>query len=293
MGTISTLAVDASYETLTDELSYPLVRCEARPLTAGLAPALAALLTDVATTESDERKLVLEVLRAEILVTLADEDIDVTVDAVVNTILTITGGDRDHDLYTHFLGDKTPAELKEPILAEELETVRAWVPTLTTSPYPSLAAFAPVLDQQVADADKAVAKLTTASQALKSFREVGPRRALVDKINAKRKATYGDLGEIAHSNPQLNLPKDFADRFFLHDQRRRRKPTSKELRVRLEAARTAVADIEAKTTRAEADEKAEAEVRAARKNKALQKKIAAAEKKAAAAAAELAALKNP
>jgi hypothetical protein len=292
MGTISTLAADASYETLADEIAYPLVRCEARPLTTGLAPALAALLTDVATTQSDERKLVLAVLRAEILAVLADEEIDATVDAVVNNLLIITGGDREHELYTHFLGDKTPGELKEPILAEELETVRAWVDSLIKSPYPSLAALGPILDQQVANADKVVAALTAASQALKSFREVGPRRALVDKINANRKATYGALGEIAHSNPQLNLPKDFADRFFLHDQRRRRKPTSKDLRIRLEAARALVDDIEAKLAKAETDEKADADAKAQRKAKAQQKKVAAAEKKAAAAAAELAALKH-
>jgi hypothetical protein len=291
MGTIRTLPVDASYETLTEEVACTLSRCEARPLTASLAPAIFAQFSEIALTSQDERSLVLEVLRAEAKVALVDEDLDHTVDAVVAAILVITGGDREADLYVHYLGESTPAELKEPVLSEELDTVRLWVPSLLGSPHPSLAALGPVLVPQVAAADAVEAALETAQQALKDFREVGARKALVDKINANRNATFGELGVIAHSNPQLSLPKDFAERGFLHE-RRPRKQSSKELQHRLKGAEAEVAAIKLKIVAALADEKAKQDKKDARKAKALADKLALAQKKVDDAAAALAALQG-
>src|SRR4051794_11897295 len=103
MATTNTLPADASYGTLRAELSYPLVRCEARPLTAGLVPALSALRTEVDTTAGAEDLIVLDVQRAEVLVFLADEDIDGTVHAVEKNLLILTDGDREADLYVHYM----------------------------------------------------------------------------------------------------------------------------------------------------------------------------------------------
>jgi hypothetical protein len=289
MANIPTLVASASYETLTAEISYTLVRCEARPITAGLAPALLALLTEVNDTENQERLLELDVQRAEIRVALADDDIDGTVDAVVNSVLTITGGDRSADLYLHFLGGKTPAQAKAPVLAEELELVRGWIPSLLASPYPTLAALGPVLADQVAAADKAKGVLDTTTAALKDFREVGARKVLADHINARRKATYGDLGDIVHSNPLLNLPKGFPDQCFLHEHRKRRY-SSKELKQRRDLAQAALADLDEKIQEAEADEKAAADRRAEQRARARAQKLADAQKKANAATAALATL---
>jgi hypothetical protein len=166
------------------------------------------------------------------------------------------------------------------------------VPSLQSSPHPSLAALGPVLDHQVQSADAAVAQLAAASQALKQFREVGERKALVDKINARRKATHGELGEIAHSNPQLNLPSDFADRFFRRDRRRRRRVTVKELTEKLEAAKAIVAELELALAKLVAAEKVAADAKAKAKAAEREKRIAEVQQKAAAAAAELAALQK-
>ena len=291
MGTISTIAVNASYETLTGDLSYTLVRCEARPFTAGLAPALLALLADTATCADTERTLLLEVERAEMKVFFADEALDGTIDAATNALLTITGGDRTVEPYTLYLKDKTPAELKEPVLKEELETARSWVERFQTSIHPSLNALAPVLAAQVDTADKAQGMLDAASLALTTFREEGPRRVLIETINAKRKATHGALGEIAHSNPLLMLPINFADRFFRHEPRRK-KATKKEVQARLDAAQGEVAALEAKLAKMESDEAAEAAKVAAEKEKEKEQKLAAAQKKAAEAAQEIAALQQ-
>jgi hypothetical protein len=292
MGNIRTLTANVSYETLTEEVACPLARCEVRPCTAALAPAIFALFGEIAVTSNDERLLVLEVLRAEARVVLADDDIDGTVDAVVASLLVITGGDREADLYVHYLGTSTPAELKDPVLAEELEAVRKWVSSLKGSPYASLAALGPVLEQQVAIADAAEKKLSDATQALKDFREVGARKALVDKINANRQATYGELGDIVHSNPVLGLPRDLAAQSFLHE-RRPRKARTKELKARLASLQAEVAAVQLKVTAAEAAEQAVIDKKNARKAKLAAKKLADAQKKADAAAAALAALQNP
>ncbi|MFO0755159.1 MAG: hypothetical protein U0359_01605 [Byssovorax sp.] len=291
MATISTLAVSTSYEELTGDISYTLVRCEARPLTAGLAPALVALLTDITTTQETERKLVLDLERAEVRVFLADEDIDSLIDGIVNTLLTLTGGDRTSDLYTFYLKDKTPGELKDPILDEELEAVRQWIDPLSASPHPALVTFAPLLNAAVDVADKAKAAFDTAAQALKTFREQGARKTLVDMLNAKRKATHGALGEIAHSHPELMLPGNFADRFFVRDQKKK-KPGIKELQARLDAAKALVDELSGKLAKAKAEEAAAANEAAEKKAKEYQQKLLAAQKKVADAAAELSTLQQ-
>ncbi len=291
MANISTLAVNASYEALTGDISYTLVRCEARPLTAGLAPALLALLADITTCANAERMLVLEVERAEVKVFLCDEGIDGTVDAIVNTCLTITGGDRTVDPYAFYLKNTTPGDLKDPVLAEELETVRLWVVPLQESIHPSLAALSPTLAAQIEAADNAQAALDAANLTLRTFREQGARKTLVDTINAKRKVTHGALGEIAHSNPQLLLPIDFADRFFVHEVRRR-KATRKEMLAKLDAAHAEVAAVEAKLAKMDGDDAVAAAKLAAQKEKERQQKVAAAQKKAEEAAKELAALQQ-
>ncbi|MFO0762405.1 MAG: hypothetical protein U0359_38555 [Byssovorax sp.] len=283
--------MNASYEALTGDISYTLVRCEARPLTAALAPALAGLLDDIATVAEAERKLVLALERTEVRVFLADEDIDGLIDGIVNTLLTLTGGDRSSDLYTFYLKSTPPAELKDPILGEELEAVRRWIEPLGASPHPSLMAFAPLLADKVEVADKAKGDFDAAAGALKTFREQGARKALIDTLNAKRKATYGALAEIAHSHPELMLPANFADRFFMHEQRKR-KLTAKDLEARLAVAKAAVDDLADKLAKAKAEEAAAEADAAAKKAKEHQQKLAAAQKKAAEAAAELAALQQ-
>ncbi len=291
MANINTVAVSASYEVLTSEVSYPLVRCEARPITAGLAPALFALLADIATCAAAERKLVLQVERAEVAVFLADEGIDGSVDAVAHACLAINGNDRTAEPYITFFKHKPPAELKEPVLEEELGTVKLWVEPLQTSIHPSLSALAPTLAAQIEVADKAKAMLDAANVTLQTFREQGARKVLVDAINAKRMATHGALGEIAHSNPQLMLPINFADRFFVRETRRRR-VTRKEVATRLEAAKNEVAALEAKLAKLDGDAAAAAAKLAAQNAKEHQQKLAAAQKKADEAAAKLAALQQ-
>jgi hypothetical protein len=291
MGNISLLALTASYDVIRGDINHIQIRLEGRPFTAGLAPSFVALQAEQEAVLQQEQQLVLNVARAEVLAVIADEDVDGCVDAVVNCVLTITGNNRKDPLYLHFVRDTTPGKIKEPVLGEELLTVKAWIPSLQSSPHPSLVALAPQLAQSVQVGEQRQLELATADQALKDFREVGPRKALIDKANALRLATFGKLGDLAHSHPELKLPKDFADRFFKHERRNRKPLTAKEIAILVEAAKAEVGLLETKLGEAEAAEATEAANEAKARSAKAQKVIDKAQKKADDAAARLAAVK--
>lgn len=292
MANISLLALNASYEVLRSDINHVQIRLEGRQYTADLAQAFILLQAEVESVFQQEEQLLLNVARAEVLAIMADEDVDDCINAVVNCVLTITGNNRKDPLYLHFVVNTTPAKIKEPVLGEELVTARSWLPSLVSSPHPSLVALAPRHGQAVQVGEQREQELAAADQTLKDFREIGPRKALVDKVNALRLATYGKLGELAHSRPDLRLPKDFADRFFKHERRNRKPAKAKEIAIELEAARATVGQLEAKHVEALAAEATlaanEAKAKAARDQKVIDK----AQKKADDAAARLAAVKS-
>ena len=292
MGNISTLALTASHDVIRGDINHIHINLESRPLTAALAAPFIALQNDVTSVEQEEQQLVFNVARAEVRVTLADEDIDTLVDVLVHALLVITGNNRKDPLYLHFVGDSTPAAIKDPVLGPEIATVKGWIPSLQSSPHATLVALAPRFDAAVTAAENREAELTAAEVALKNFREVGARKALVDKTNALRLSTSGALGDIAHSHPELNLPRDFADGFFKHERRNRKPPSAKDLTLKVDAAKADLATLEAKLAEAQKAEAAEAADALKTKSAKDQKAIDRAQKKADEAAATLAALKG-
>lgn len=292
MGTVSTLALDAPYDVVRDDINHLVIHLEGRPLTASLAPPFVALQNELTGVVQQDQQLVFNVARARILVLLIDEDVDGLIDAVVHVVLTVTGNNRESPLYLHFMGNQIPSEIKNPVLGEELVTAKSWISSLQSSPHPGLVALAPQLDATVKVAEQRQLDLVAADQALKSFREVGPRKAFIDKANALRLSTFGALGDIAHSHPEMNLPKDFAERFFKHERRNRKPPTAKDIALKVEAARAELTALEAKLSeaqKAEAEAAAnEARARAAKNQKVLDR----AQKNADNAAAKLAAVRS-
>jgi hypothetical protein len=263
-----------------------------RPGTPPVAPPFVALQTELTGVVQQDLQLVFNVTRARILVLLIDENIDGLIDAVVHVVLTVTGNNRETPLYLHFMGNQIPSEIKNPVLGEELVTAKGWISSLQSSPHPGLVALAPWLADTVKIAEQRELDWLTAEQTLKSFREVGPRKAFIDKANALRLSTFGALGDIAHSHPELNLPKDFAERFFKHERRNRKPPTAKDIALKVEAARAELAALETKlgeAQKAEAENAAnEARARAAKNQKVFDK----AQKNADDAAAKLATVRG-
>jgi hypothetical protein len=149
----------------------------------------------------------------------ADDGLDDFVDLFDRTLLILVKNDRTAAIYLLYFGKKTASALKRPILADELATVRAWLPSIQSSPYPAIAALAALLIAVLAIADEAVANSLAAKQALKDFDAIGPKKELIDGFNALCKTVYGELAALPHKNPDAMLPPSFADRFFPHESR--------------------------------------------------------------------------
>lgn len=286
---LPTIANDTPDHDLLKENTYPLVNLEANPLTANLAAPFVLLQDDLLVSLSDENKLLLAVARAEARAWMLDFQIDLLVDALKHGLLVITNGDTTADAYTHYF-KKPPAEVKEPILAEELATVAGWLPSLKTSGHPALKEIYVKLEPLVAQGVPAMNEVNAANQALLDFYEVGTRFALVQKMNAVRKLTHGLLGQLVHDHPELGLPVTFPDSFFYHDMTRRKKVTPESIDGEIATLKKKITALEIKKEKLItilAAQKKAGEKKASGKRA---ERIAKLQKEAAETAAELAAL---
>ncbi|MDI1475704.1 hypothetical protein [Polyangium sp. y55x31] len=183
--------------------------------------------------------------------------------------------DRTSAEFRSFFGSKQPHEIKRPILGEELETVRAWIPVLKSSSKPLLVELGARGEALVENADAAVGALGAAQQEFRSFRLTGGYSKLVDAVNTGRKTVHGELGKLRHQPEGKGLPADFADGFFRHETRRNKKQTLDAVRARLSAL---TAELEKETaTLAALEAKAKREEEAEQARKALEAELAAAE----------------
>ena len=193
--------------------------------------------------------------------------------------------------YFFYFGNKSPSELKRPVLGGQLETMRKWVSSLKGSPPGSgLAKAGTDLEAAIVVADAAAAALSKAEQDNREFRTTGARRALFDTLNAVRKATEGKVAEMPHAHPEWNLPTSFPDRFFGSESKKETAaPTAQDLEAQIADAEAQLASLKENLAKAKTAEEEAAKAKA--EAEAHDAELAAAEKEAAAAAAKLAAIK--
>ena len=151
---------------------------------------------------------------AQSLIWYADGMIDGTVERLEGTVLLICGNDKQSALYQRYFGKKTPSQLIKPILGDELETVRTFVPGLLSATDARLKDLGTELQGLVAQADAALEARNLADAAMADFRATGDRKQFVDEFNALRTSVYGELAEMPHAHPEWNLPSSFARSFF-------------------------------------------------------------------------------
>jgi hypothetical protein len=247
-----TLTYDMDLTDLEEERAYTIARLEAHPLTGSLEmttdyeslqePWVALVMREVA--------LIREVAAAGAAIDIVDDLLDTLLNTIVNSILIVVDNNRNHPLYQRFFPSQRPSDVKKPVLGEQLETMRSWIPTLMESPHAGLKAHAAELQRLVTAADEAVAAERKASQELTDFNEIGERKAFVDRFNALRKRTFGHLGELLHKHPEANLPNDLPEQFFRRDTRRPPSMASvkrviQRLEARLERQRVLLGQLEA------------------------------------------------
>jgi hypothetical protein len=290
MKALALYSPEVAYKTIAEDTTHILVPLETNALTQGYAQAFDDLLSTTHKTAAGEEALVLAVARAEGFVVAVDSDIDVLVNYIFSAVEVAFG--KTSPLYLFLLGDQTIAQIREPLLDEELDTVKSWIGPLKGCADPFVLKHVLVLEQKIIEAELRVDDLDKAEQALEAFRQLGPRKTLVDSANALRAFTYGALNQLVSTPAGASLPRDFPDRVFRHERARRyrKAPGSKALEKRLTANEKEHEALVLQIAEAKEAEAEAAKKKAKKKAKPIVDALGAAKKKAADLQAQIAAL---
>lgn len=212
-------------------------------------------------------------------------------------VLTLTGEQREHSLYTLYFGDKNFTDFKKPLLNGDFDGVRGWLIAIEATPHASLKPFSAQLKALLESADDALKAREEVDHARKLFRKEGARKQFFDKVNAARKQVHGELSKLPFQH--VGLPRDFADRFFTTRRRSNGAvpaPTVESVKEEMDALKAELAakeqlleDLEAEAEEAkekEAEIKAEEAAIEALEKQAVEAAAQAAKRKAKLAAAK-------
>lgn len=216
--TVPVLSTQDSLEVIRTEIVFTLAALRPIPRASKYVAMMEPLLPEWAKVSAQELLLRDAKTTASAAITAASNQLNPCIDQVAALVLVRTKNKRTHDLYKRYFGSRRPSDLKRPALAEKVAVVRTWVPFLKGSPETEEALGA-TLESVVALAATANAAAVDAGRALLDFRQLGARKALVEKVNQVRKAVYGELSQVPHAEPSQHLPADWADQFFRHDSR--------------------------------------------------------------------------
>ena len=212
MAGITTIGHGTSVPALFDQYFFTLSLVARHPLTRTLTPELEALRPELDAAQAEEQRLIWNQYDADAAVKLIDRVLDGIADGVDSTLLIEVDRNRNSPVYLRYFGARRASDLKRPQLGPQLEIMRAWPPSLQESPNPILQQYGAQLLAAVAEADIAAAAKQRGSQELTDFRVTGMRARLIDRFNAVRKSLYGRLGEIQHANASLGS--GWAESFF-------------------------------------------------------------------------------
>ena len=204
--------------TLFPQVGYTLQRLKAHPEGAPHVAIFEGLRAEGLEVLTRELEIIDALTEAQARVDMADSNLDAFAGRLAKAVLTLVDDDREHALYVHYFRNKTLKEFRRPVLGAKLVSMRGWVRSLQESDVPTLHALAPELTVLVQAAEATVQARDHAQMANRIFRDTGARAQWVDRVNAARKALHGALAQLPHQ--QLGLPPDFADQFFLKEQKR-------------------------------------------------------------------------
>lgn len=272
------------------DLSYTAGRLLAHQAGAPYAPAFVALREKCRVAQAHEQQLRDAIVDAQALVDHANDELDDFVKRFASILDRLVGDDRNHPLFKHYFGSKTPSDFSKPVLGKQLEAMSEWVSSLEKSEHAVLMELAPELAALIQKGEAAAKAKKQAELARDQFRDVGERYAFIEEVNATRKDSYGSLSKLPHEKG--GLPSNFADRFFRRETRAPRDESDEPTTIEGvdEAIEALEAEIEAlREKRAELVAAAEKLTKA--QVKAAEEELAALAKKKAAVEAEEAALR--
>jgi hypothetical protein len=256
---VPTLSYDTTTPVLHDEATHTHSLLMANPLTAGLALTFGAIFEEWSIVNDHEIKLRTALVRIVALLAFRDTHLDGLVNETQQGVLIETKNDRKSPEFTRYFGPKSAYEVRKPFLGSQVETMRAWIPSLQASSSPILSDVGKRMEQAIAATDADVAAKAKLDQETRDFRTLGARKTFIDSFNALRKATYGKVSELPHANPKEHLPRSFAEAFFRHESTPRVAPaTSEDLKKQIEAHQAQIAALETTLTQTLGDEAAAA-----------------------------------
>jgi hypothetical protein len=213
---------DTPVDELAEELYHTTAHLQAYPFLLPQTNQHEALIVDLNQLVQTETALMRALMHAEALILVVDGRIDVLASAIDGTIRVENGRDRKSLVHQRYFNNVQPSRFKRPVLGEQLEIMRDWVPSLIgPQSSPTLQGYGNQLSECVVEADGAVRAEADARRNLADH-QLGGRKTFIGRLNAERQALYGQLAELPHSRPDLSLPPDFAFRFFLRDSRQRK-----------------------------------------------------------------------
>lgn len=290
MKSLAVYPLNVAYRTLSADTTHIWVPLETNASTQSFAQGFSDLLDKIRDTSTKEDALALDVARAEGFIVAVDADVDVLVTNILARAVAAFG--KSSKLYLFLLDGRTEAEIRAPVLDDELDQVKTWVGPLKSCSDTVLQGYGATLEQKIAEAVQRIDDLEKAEQALDQFRKLGGRKDLVDGANALRASVYGSLNQLLNTPAGAGLPADFADRVFEYERARRRRkaPTSKELEKMIADNEKEHAWLLTQLEETRAAEEAAAAKKAKQRAKTIEDALAAAQKKAAEVQAEIAAL---
>jgi hypothetical protein len=263
----SLIDADSATETQFKPLVDLAARLRAHPLTVTLAQPLTDLYEAQWIPLRDaETALVVAQIDAQAQVWFAGLSINESVATLERVLRGAVNKDRLHPSYVFFFGKRRVHEIAKLALDAKLEALAGWVEAVSGSPFPQVKALGPELAQRIAAGEAARDALQAATEKLRAFRRIGPRKDFTDAFNALRKSTLGKLAEMPHTVKDQALPKSFADWFFPPSRKTPPQPSS--------------ADIAAQIAEKEAQHKAEIEALEQQRKDALAREVAEAQDKA-------------
>jgi hypothetical protein len=228
---VPNLRTDRPQDDILQDHIHSATVAAADPNAAVVAPIFDSLIADWKVKEDQRIQFVILVARAAALAYFIDTKLDAFVALLVN-VLERLNKDRSSALWFSFFKGVAPSIFAKPILSGQLAKQRLWLKTLADSKHPELNALVPVLQPLLQEAGDAEAAVAQTKQDLLNFKTVGGWADHITLANASRTDAYGTLLDVPHQHPELKLPADYAEMFYLHDTSRRpEKPkTSAELK---------------------------------------------------------------
>ena len=247
------------------EIRYTLGQLRAHPLGAPHVAVFEGLRAECIEVHEADLCLLEDQADAQARVDVTDDKLNEMATRFSRALLTLTGNNRSSPTYRYYFGSKPLAAFKKRTLGGKLKEMAAWIPSLPGAA-PSLQAMGPELIAAVAAGQQAENAKEDVARQRRELRDIGPRRQLIDRLNAVRKEVHGALARLPHEH--LHLPTNFADQFFRRDHSRPEREddsgveTVESARAHLEALRADVVATEERI--AELLAEAEAEEQAAR-----------------------------